>query len=87
MSYAADLSTSGNIAELFEGVDDDDEMFWMILGSDDYAKADHWRWRSNTTASEPKLWRYDSSLAPHPVGPFVKDSLPVGSPVLHSSHS
>jgi hypothetical protein len=65
LAYAQNLAVAGNITELFEGVNDDDEMFWMILGSDEYAKADHWRWRANTTAAEPKLWRYDESLAPH----------------------
>jgi hypothetical protein len=60
-AYARSLAPSGNIVELVEGVNDDDEMFWMILGNDDYAKADYWRWRPSTAGTEPKIWRVDAS--------------------------
>jgi hypothetical protein len=67
VAYAQSFSGADNVVTLTEGVDDDDEMFWMILGSDEYANADYWRWRSTGTNIEPKLWQYDSNRAPHSV--------------------
>lgn len=67
VAYAQSFSGADNVVTLTEGVDDDDEMFWMILGSDEYANADYWRWRTNGKNVEPKLWQYDSSRAPHSV--------------------
>ena len=43
--------------ELNEGEGDDDEMFWMILGGQDYAKADYWRWRRESLLTDPITWR------------------------------
>ncbi|KAI0029659.1 hypothetical protein K488DRAFT_55918, partial [Vararia minispora EC-137] len=46
LSYAHGLAAEGApIVELVEGESDDDEMFWMMLGEREYARADYWRWR------------------------------------------
>ncbi|KAJ8462145.1 hypothetical protein ONZ45_g18040 [Pleurotus djamor] len=64
VQYAQSLSgDAGSVQELIEGQSDDDEMFWMILGSDDYAKADYWRWRSNFEHPDPQVWRVNSRSA------------------------
>lgn len=47
--------------ELSEGENDDDEMFWMILGSEDYAKADYWKWRPISPISDTRAWRVDTA--------------------------
>jgi hypothetical protein len=67
LEYAKNLAGEGSVVELREGIDDDDEMFWMILGNDDYANADHWRWRSSLSGTEPKLWRYTEGSTQQPV--------------------
>ncbi|KAF8161209.1 hypothetical protein B0H34DRAFT_796031 [Crassisporium funariophilum] len=45
--------------ELIEGENDSDEMFWMILGYDDFAKADYWQWRKSFSAVDPSVWRIE----------------------------
>lgn len=45
--------------ELCEGENDSDELFWMILGDDGYAKADYWRWRKSSAYIEPSVWKVD----------------------------
>lgn len=57
--------------ELFEG-NDEDEMFWMILGDDDFAKADYWRWRPNSVERDPLIWRIERRDVISPVS-FVVD--------------
>lgn len=63
-AYAESLSQSengANIVEYVEGENDDDEMFWMMLGDDDYARADYWRWRRQAMHSvEPRVWRVNA---------------------------
>ncbi|PCH43910.1 hypothetical protein WOLCODRAFT_138664 [Wolfiporia cocos MD-104 SS10] len=55
--YALSLASAPSaVVELTEGESDDDEMFWMILGDGDYAKADYWRWRSSATQLNPRVW-------------------------------
>jgi hypothetical protein len=62
MEYAHKLAGNpDNIVELKEGEGDKDEMFWMILGEDDYASADHWRWRRTAESFEPRIWRVDAN--------------------------
>lgn len=64
MQYAQMLkarANSGAIVELSEGQNDDDAMFWMILGDGGVERADHWRWRKSATTQDPKIWRVDSS--------------------------
>lgn len=57
--YAQTLGT--NIVELTQGEDDDDEMFWMVLGDEEFAKADYWRWRSAASAVDPLIWEVNAS--------------------------
>lgn len=43
----------------------EDEMFWLFLGEDDYAKADYWKWKrdanSGLGSQGPRVWRVDAS--------------------------
>ncbi|KAF9024846.1 hypothetical protein BDZ89DRAFT_1162052 [Hymenopellis radicata] len=51
-----------NVVELAHGAsDDDDDMFWMVLGEDEYAQADYWRWRSMAPRTDPTVWHVDAS--------------------------
>jgi len=43
--------------ELLEGGEDQDEMFSMMLGNDDYAMADYWQWRATSKRTDPAIWR------------------------------
>lgn len=52
--------------ELFEGGNDADEIFWMVLGEEEFAKADYWRWRHSWSDYDPRIWKVDTSN-PHPV--------------------
>ncbi|KAL4260612.1 Gelsolin-like domain-containing protein [Pleurotus pulmonarius] len=57
LDYAHRLSSDpDNIHGLVEGENDDDEMFWLILGSDEYARADYWRWRRESEFTNPRVW-------------------------------
>ncbi|TFY70991.1 hypothetical protein EVG20_g2016 [Dentipellis fragilis] len=48
--------------ELREGVnDDDDDIFWMMLGDSHHAQADYWKWRPATENTTTRLWRIDAS--------------------------
>lgn len=49
-----------SVIELSEGEDDSDEMFWMILGDEEYAKADYWKWRRTASVQDPQAWRIDA---------------------------
>lgn len=51
--------------ELVEEESDDNEMFWMMLGDADYARADYWKWRPDLAKALPRIWRVDPSSAPH----------------------
>jgi hypothetical protein len=60
LAYAQTLAgRDASVIELTEGENDDDEMFWMILGDDDYAKADYWQWRQSAADVHPRIWRVD----------------------------
>ncbi|KAG7446222.1 uncharacterized protein BT62DRAFT_104514 [Guyanagaster necrorhizus] len=52
--YAKGLGS--NVVELSNGEGEDDAMFWMILGEDDYAQADYWKWRSSSPHIDPRIW-------------------------------
>lgn len=69
--YAQDLGT--NIFEFSQGQDDDDEMFWMVLGDESFAQADYWKWRSSSPDIQPKIWLVDSSQT-EPVSTYVRRS-------------
>ncbi|KLO19554.1 hypothetical protein SCHPADRAFT_935342 [Schizopora paradoxa] len=48
LAYAKSLNsgTEKKIEEVNEG--EEDEMFWMFLGEDDYANADYWKWKAQS---------------------------------------
>jgi hypothetical protein len=58
LKYAESLKTSTPPDELEEGADDN-ELFWVILGTEEYANADHWRWRPSATLSSPRIWKIE----------------------------
>jgi hypothetical protein len=61
LDYAQGLAAKGTIVvELTEGESDDDELFWMMLGDDEYARADYWKWRRSAGGSDPRIWRIDN---------------------------
>ncbi|KAI0305774.1 hypothetical protein B0F90DRAFT_1948159 [Multifurca ochricompacta] len=65
LEYAQSLAEEGSPpVELVEGVSDDNEMFWMMLGDADYANADYWKWRPNSEGIVPRIWRVNASSAP-----------------------
>ncbi|KAH9945670.1 hypothetical protein B0H21DRAFT_860691 [Amylocystis lapponica] len=61
MQYAQGLAAhSSSVVEMLEGVTDNDEMFWMILGDGGYAKADYWKWRPPAANMAPRFWQIDA---------------------------
>ena len=46
--------------ELYENEKNNDEMFWMILGDEDYANADYWKWRNNSPLIDARIWRVNA---------------------------
>ncbi|KAF9565525.1 hypothetical protein CPC08DRAFT_815295 [Agrocybe pediades] len=67
---------------LVEGEDDEDEMFWMMLGNEEYAKADYWRWRRTTIDTDPKIWRVEADDGNHSITPITFISI---EPTLQKS--
>ncbi|RDB25209.1 Gelsolin [Hypsizygus marmoreus] len=62
LEYARSLTTNVPPIELSEDDGDDDEMFWMILGDEEFANADYWQWRRTSTIIDPRIWRINASL-------------------------
>ncbi|KAH9940487.1 uncharacterized protein BXZ73DRAFT_42698 [Epithele typhae] len=74
LAYAQSLAPSpDSIVELTEAESELEDMFWMVLGEGDYARADYWRWRAETEIVDPRVWVVDASrkdtLLPVPVFP------------------
>ncbi|KAI0320894.1 hypothetical protein OF83DRAFT_1168897 [Amylostereum chailletii] len=69
LAYARLLTTDdASVVELVEGESDDDEMFWMMLGDREYAKADYWKWRPNSRdLYDPRVWCVDNSKGNTPL--------------------
>lgn len=68
LQYAQNLATKGlTVVELTEGESDDDDMFWMMLGEDEYANADYWKWRQTAPEMAPRLWCIDANKVEEPV--------------------
>jgi hypothetical protein len=68
--YAAGLcGDPDSVIVLDEGENDDDEMFWAVLGDGDreYAKASYWAWRAGANTADPQLWKISASSG-HRVG-------------------
>ncbi|KAH9910540.1 uncharacterized protein B0H18DRAFT_1129871 [Fomitopsis serialis] len=60
--YARALASSASVIELVEGESDaDDEMFWLILGDGEYAKADYWKWKASSPSVHPRIWSVDAT--------------------------
>ncbi|KAH6913911.1 hypothetical protein BKA70DRAFT_1096251 [Coprinopsis sp. MPI-PUGE-AT-0042] len=60
--YAEQLAGGESVTELYEGKEDnDDSMFWMVLGDQPYANADYWKWRGAMSKPEPTMWRVNAS--------------------------
>ncbi|KAF8502308.1 hypothetical protein F5888DRAFT_1792902 [Russula emetica] len=74
LGYALSLAVESSPVELVEQESDGNEMFWMMLGNDDYARADYWRWRPDLATALPRIWRVDSSSAPYVRKPFTTQS-------------
>jgi hypothetical protein len=71
--YASNLC--GDVEGVFvlnEGENDEDEMFWAVLGDGDreYAKASHWAWRAGLKTGDPQLWKI-TTLPGHQVGTAI----------------
>jgi hypothetical protein len=76
LKYAQHLAAKGStVVEMVEGETDNDEMFWTMLGSDDYAKADYWKWRRTTPNFDPRAWQIDAAKGKNAVGSMSKLSL------------
>ncbi|KAJ6500014.1 hypothetical protein C8R47DRAFT_1110051 [Mycena vitilis] len=61
LDYGRSLTSNPeDMVVLVENENDDDEMFWMVLGDEaEYAKADYWKWRSSISVS-PRIWSVDA---------------------------
>ena len=46
--------------EFSEEAGDEDEMFWIILGEGDYAKADYWQWKASHPQWRTRIWLVDA---------------------------
>ncbi|KAF9447197.1 hypothetical protein P691DRAFT_776317 [Macrolepiota fuliginosa MF-IS2] len=65
VQYASRIGNSGSSAiQLREGEDDDDELFWMALGDEEFARADYWQWRRQSSGIDPRVWRVDAKANP-----------------------
>ena len=68
--YATGLcGDADSVIVLDEGENDEDEMFWAVLGDGDreYAKASHWAWRASVDMDGPQIWKI-SALQSQQVG-------------------
>ncbi|KAK2463183.1 hypothetical protein APHAL10511_004838 [Amanita phalloides] len=65
LRYAQDFTPDGQRpTELSEGESDGDHTFWMMLGGQDYAKADYWKWRKEAITIDPIIWRVQAKADP-----------------------
>lgn len=78
LQYARSIEVGETTAiELYEGRKNNDEMFWMILGDEEYANADYWKWRNISPSIDPHIWRVTASPdkdALCPVDSFLEES-------------
>lgn len=69
LAYARSIHAEADVVELTQGENDDNEMFWMILGDSPFAEADYWRWRRTSSLDiNPSVWRVDASKRANTVG-------------------
>lgn len=61
LEYARGIASDpSSVVELKEGGDDEDEMFWLILGEGEYAKADYWKWKPTLGSLGVRAWLVDA---------------------------
>ena len=53
-----------NIIEMFGVENDQVEAFWMVLGDEEFAKADYWQWRRYAPDIDPRIWRINATIYP-----------------------
>ncbi|GJJ06422.1 hypothetical protein Clacol_000613 [Clathrus columnatus] len=69
LTYAATLAQNSiRTVESEEGAED--EMFWMILGQNEYANAHHWKFRDKLDRLGARIYFIDSSKPKSPVQPL-----------------
>ena len=70
LQYAKSICGDFQVVELTQGENDDNEMFWMLLGEASFADADYWRWRKSSAPQDiqPSVWRVDSTKKTRTVG-------------------
>uniref|UniRef100_D8QC06 Gelsolin-like domain-containing protein n=1 Tax=Schizophyllum commune (strain H4-8 / FGSC 9210) TaxID=578458 RepID=D8QC06_SCHCM len=75
LQYAKILSGGAEdaITRLTEGEDDQDEMFWAMLGDEAWASADYWQWRKEATNIDPRVWLVEDGASKSSV--FVVDCI------------
>jgi len=61
VEYARSIAGNSELVEMNQGENDDNDMFWMLLGNEPFADADYWRWRTSVLPSDskPTVWRVD----------------------------
>ncbi|KAK7053405.1 hypothetical protein VNI00_004031 [Paramarasmius palmivorus] len=64
-------SLTDNVVELTQGVNDEEEMFWMVLGDGTFAAADYWRWKHDFSEYEPKIWLVNANKPGEPVSTIL----------------
>ena len=77
MGYALGFGEGEEVLpqELLEGGEDQDEMFSMMLGDDDYAMADYWQWRATSKRTDPAIWRIQDDGGDQLVRSFLLSGL------------
>ncbi|KAF8633344.1 hypothetical protein AX17_004516 [Amanita inopinata Kibby_2008] len=70
-NYARSFVAAGqNPVELSESENDEDDMFWMILGGRGFAKADYWKWRRDMSMADPRVWRVEAEQGENSMTPI-----------------
>ena len=60
-----------------EGEDDQDEMFWAMLGDEAWASADYWQWRKEAANVNPRVWLVEDGASK-----VYRNLLPSALPLL-----
>jgi hypothetical protein len=82
LRYARGLSSE--VTEFSQGVDDDDEMFWLVLGDEFYADADYWKWRRGSSEIDPRIWEVNPNDSVSARVSRSRDVSQFGSRMSHS---
>lgn len=69
LEYAQRIAGSEEVVVYSEGNEDD--MFGMIFGDEDYAHAHYWKYRSTST-DQPRAWRIDAQSGKNAAYPLAK---------------